>query len=57
MSALLFGRIFERTRAGVSRLFDEAAGGRIALAPVDDLVYPVMRVLQDAVSVGRWERS
>ena len=53
MSALLFGRIFERTRAGVSRLFDEAAGGRIALAPVDDLVYPVMRVLQDG-GVQAW---
>ncbi len=53
MGALLFGRIFERTRAGLSRLFGEAADGRIDVGAVDDMVYPVMRVLQDG-GVQQW---
>ncbi|MGX7705447.1 HD-GYP domain-containing protein [Methylobacterium sp. Gmos1] len=53
MDDLLAGRIFERTRATLSRLFDEAADGRIGLDAVDDMVYPVMRVLQDG-GVHQW---
>lgn len=40
-------RLVERTRATLSRLFEEASEGTIDIGAVDGLVHPVMRALRE----------